>query len=270
VTDLDGALSTQTEPAVTPPPTPPPVALPLAEISSLILTPEQDHMHLDLQVTDADGQPLQAHLRLALLVGPTTLATATTTTSAAGQLTLTAAPRIQRGCYHVIVSVLSDPGYRWNGQSPRQTNCVTTLPARIGSLTLGTKGADLHIHARASTDSGEPLQAHITLALRAGSATPQRITSRSNSAGTLDITVNGRLETGCYRVTVTNLSAPGYRWDRQTAPSTYCVRRPIVAEHPPHRPGASTHRVTGRAGGVRLTRGASDARRALPLGANGT
>ncbi len=251
-TDLDGALSVQTElPSpvslpLAPPPVPRPVILPVAHVTTAALVPEHNHMHLELAVSNDAGQPLGARVAFALLLGSTPLATASGLTNDKGELTITAAARLQRGCYRVTVTSLTYPGYRWDGLSPPGTTCITTLPARAGGLSLTLRHRHLHLIVRASDDADSPLLAYVRLALTRGPLALPVVTGRTSSSnGVLSITLNRRLVQGCYHARVVSLTAPGYTWDHLASPATYCVPKSAIPVKPHHHAGKKKRRHRG-------------------------
>jgi hypothetical protein len=232
--NLGGQLSTQVEtiPAPPPPPTPQPapqpppapVVTPAALVTSVAFTPEDDRMHVSLQVASVSGQPLQARVRLAVLLGSSTLATTSVSTAADGSLGVTPSPRLERGCYSIQVLSVAVTGYAWDGASPTQTDCVTVLPAHLGQLVFTPQGDHMHIVLRATDDSGQPLEARVNLALLVGSSTVTATSGTTTPDGWLAITPSSPLERGCYSVQVRSVTAPGYSWDGASPSQTYCVR----------------------------------------------
>jgi len=219
--NLDGQLSTQTE--AIPAPAPPPPAPPAAEVADLTFTPQADHMHIALSVVDDAGQPLEAHVQLALLVGSSILSETAGATAADGVLGITAAQPLERGCYSVQVQSLTVPGYVWDNVSPTQTFCVSSLPAHISSLLFTPEDDRMHIALSVADDAGKPLEAHVQLALRLGSSTLSETAGATAADGVLGITAAQPLERGCYSVQVQSLTAPGYSWDGTAPTQTFCV-----------------------------------------------
>jgi hypothetical protein len=228
-TNLNGQLATQTEtiPApvttTTAPPPPPPPPPPAAQVTSLAFTPEGDRMHLALRVVDDAGRPLPAQVRLALLVGSSTVADTSAATTADGSLGVTAEPRLERGCYSVRVESVTAPGYAWDEASPTQTYCVTSLPSHVSSVTFTRLHHLLHVELHVVDDSGRPLQARVLLAVFRGSAIFAATTGLTGADGQLGLTPRQKPEPGCYSVHVESVDAPGYTWDKISPTTTYCV-----------------------------------------------
>ena len=230
--NLDGQLSTQTEtiPAPPPPPPPPPTTVttpppppPAAELAAVTFSPAGDRMHVAVRVVDDGGQPLQAQVQLALLVGSSILAESSGATSADGWLAITAGQPLERGCYRVQVQSLTVPGYAWNGASPPQTDCVSSLPARVSSLVFTPEQDRMHVALRVVDDAGQPLRAEVRLLLLVGSSVVTDSGGTTAADGSLGITALPRLARGCYRARVESVTAPGYSWDRAEPAQSYCV-----------------------------------------------
>jgi hypothetical protein len=186
--------------------------------------PEGDRMHVALRVVGGAGQPLQAEVGLALRVGSATVASTTGATSAQGWFGLTAAPRLERGCYSVEVTSLAVSGYAWDGTSPTQSYCVRSLPAHVVGLTFKPEADRMHVAVRVLDDAGQPLRAQVALALHVGSATVAATNGGTTALGWLGLTAATSLERGCYSVQVTSVTAPGYTWDGLSPGQSYCVR----------------------------------------------
>lgn len=194
-----------------------------AHVGSLVFTPEDGRMHVTLRVSSGSGQPLQARVGLALLVGSKTVATTVGETTAAGVLGLTAQPNLERGCYTVHVESLVSPGWAWDGASPMETDCVTTLPARIRLVSFGRRDGHLHVELAVADESGQPLQAEVQFALLRDSTTFAATGGLTGSDGSIGLTASGKVEPGCYTVRVASVTARGYAWNQASPTSSYCV-----------------------------------------------
>lgn len=221
--NVSGALATQIETILAPPapatPPPPPPAL----VTSLAFVSQDDHMHVGLRVVDGAGQALQARVDFALRLGSTTVATASETTGEDGAVGLTAFPILERGCYSVEVRAVVASGYAWNGVSPTQADCVSTLPAHVGSLEFSPEGNRMHLDVRVTDESGRPIAAHVGLALLVGSTTVAATTGATAVGGVVGLTAEPVLERGCYRVRITALASPGYVWDGVAPTASDCI-----------------------------------------------
>jgi hypothetical protein len=221
--DLGGALATQVETVAAPTPTPAPPPPPAAQVTSITFTPVNDHMHAQLRVVDASGHPLQAQVRVAMVVGSSTIAATAGATSSSGYLGVTALPALERGCYRLEVQSVEASGYAWNGASPNQSDCVTTLPMQVTGVVFAPRQGRMHVGLRVVTDAGAPLQARVRLALLVGS-TPVAVTSGTTSAaGALGVTAQPLLARGCYRVEVQAVAARGYEWAGPSPTQSSCV-----------------------------------------------
>ncbi len=222
--NLNGQLSTQTETIAAPAATETTAApLPAARVASLAFTPWRDHMHVAMRVVSDSGQPLQAQVRLALLVGSSTIATASGDTTAAGWLGVTALPKLERGCYRVQLKSVAVAGSSWDAASPIQTDCIASLPARVISVVFTHRRDLLHVDVGVVDESGRPLRARVSYSVTHGSATFAATTGLTNANGRLGITARPRLKPGCYRVRVNSVTAPGFTWDRISPTTTYCA-----------------------------------------------
>ncbi len=221
--NLGGALATQVETVAAPASAPAPPPPPSAQVASVTFTPANDRMHAELRVVDGSGHPLQAQVRFGLLLGSSTVATTMGATSSAGFLGVTALPALERGCYRVAVQSVKATGYAWNGVSPSQSDCVTSLPMQVTGVALAPQGGRMHVALRVVTDAGQPLQARVRLALLVGS-TPVAVTFGTTSpAGALGVTARPLLQRGCYRVDVQAVVASGYQWAGPSPTQSTCV-----------------------------------------------
>ena len=220
---LNGQPSTETEtitaPAVTETTAPPP---PAAHVTSLAFVPQGDHMHVAIRVVGDSGQPLQAKVRLALLVGSSTLTTTSGVTTTAGLFGVTARPKLELGCYSVQLKSVTVAGFSWDGASPTQTDCIASLPARVSSVVFARRHGRLHVDVGVVDESGRPVRAHLSYSVIYGSATFAATTGLTNANGRLGITARPKLKPGCYRVRVDSVTAPGFTWDHVSPTNTYC------------------------------------------------
>ena len=225
-TNLGGQIATQVETIVAPnlPTTvaaaPPP---PSARIAAIELLPQQGRLHVGLQIVGDAGQPLQGRVTLALVADTTTVASTSGQTDSAGRLGLTASSRLALGCYSARVEALAVPGYRWDGIVPASTYCIRVLPAHVATAAFGRRNGRLHVGVRATDDSGRPLEARVAFSVVRDGSTFAATVGRTDSAGWLALTARPKLAPGCYRASVSGLSASGYAWDRVSPVQRYCV-----------------------------------------------
>jgi hypothetical protein len=97
-------------------------------------------------------------------------------------------------------------------------------PASITSLEFVPQQGHLHFDLKVVDNSGQPLQARVTLALVHGHATVASTSGQSDATGLLGLTARPKLELGCYSARVDALTVPGYLWDGFVPPTSYCVR----------------------------------------------
>jgi hypothetical protein len=97
-------------------------------------------------------------------------------------------------------------------------------PASITSLEFAPQQGRLHVDLKVVDDSGQPLQARVTLALVHGHATVASTSGQSDARGLLGLTARPRLELGCYSARVDSVTVRGYLWDGFVPATTYCVR----------------------------------------------
>jgi hypothetical protein len=225
--NLGGQVVTQIESIIAPaqptttlatPPPPPP-----ARVASLQFTPQQGHLHIELQIVDDSGQPLQGRVTLALLHDAAAVASTSGHTNPAGQLGLTAQQGLALGCYSARVEALAVPGYLWDNVVPAHTYCVRTLPAHVATVSFGRRNGRLHVGVRVTNDLGRPLQARVAFTVVRGASVFAATVGRTGSSGWLALTARSKLAPGCYRATVTSLSAPSYTWDRLSPVQRFCL-----------------------------------------------
>ena len=225
--NLGGQVVTQIESIIAPaqptttlatPPPPPPV-----RVASLTFTPQQGHLHVELQIVDDSGQPLQGRATLALLRDAATVASTSGHTNPAGQLGLTAQQGLALGCYSARVEALAVPGYLWDNAVPADTYCVRTLPAHVVMVSFGRRNGRLHVGVRVTNDLGRPLQARMAFKVLRGASVFAATAGRTGPTGWLALTARPKLAPGCYHAAVTSLSAPSYRWDRLSPVQRFCV-----------------------------------------------
>jgi hypothetical protein len=223
--NLGGQIATQVETIVAPnlPTTVAAAPPPSARIAAIELLPQQGRLHVGLQIVGDAGQPLQGRVTLALLADATTVASTSGQTDSAGRLGLTARSRLVLGCYSARVEALAVPGYRWDGIVPASTYCVRVLPAHVATVSFGRRNGRLHVGVRATDDSGRPLEARVAFSVVRDGSTFAATVGRTDSAGWLALTARPKLARGCYRATVSGLSASGYAWDRASPVQRYCV-----------------------------------------------
>ncbi len=162
--------------------------------------------------------------RLALLVGSTTVAATTATTSPQGWLGLTAQPFLERGCYTLAVSAIHAPGHLWNGATPAQRDCVGSLPAHVSALGIGQIDGRLRVVLAVAGAAGEPVQGRLSFAIMRGSTEFAGASAASGSDGRLAVTAYPWLELGCYHLQVRGLASVGFTWDGASPTASTCVR----------------------------------------------
>ena len=225
--NLGGQVVTQIESIIAPaqptttlatPPPPPP-----ARVASLTFTPQQGHLHVELQIVDDQGQPLQGRATLTLIHDAARIASTSGHTNPAGQLGLTAQQGLVLGCFSARVEGLAVPGYLWDDAVPANSYCVRTLPAHVATVSFGRRNGRLHVGVRVTNDLGRPLQARIAFTVVRGASVFAATVGRSDSTGWLALTARPKLTPGCYHATVTSLSAPSYTWDRLSPVQRFCV-----------------------------------------------
>jgi len=220
-----GQLTTQVETvnAPAPPVTVAPAPPPAARIGSITLAQVNGLLHLGVEIVDANGQPLQAHVGAAIVNGPDAFAATSGRTSANGWLGLTASNVPQPGCYAAQVRSVSASGFAWNGVTPTKTYCV--LPsANVASLAFTRVQNLLHIEVRIVGTAGRPLQARVSFAILHDGSSLASTSGHTDQTGSLGMTAGHVPEPGCYRAQVRSVSAPGYTWNRVTPPANYCVQ----------------------------------------------
>ena len=206
-------------------------------------------MHVSLQVVDATGKPLLGVVRLSLLQNNALVASTVASTTSSGTVGLTAGPVLARGCYTVKVASVTVPGYAWNGVSPTQSDCVTTLPLQLESLVLRPQGNHMHVALAVRDDAGNPVEATVGLTLKLGTSPVATASVASDIGGALAVTPAAALERGCYSLAVSSVNAAGYSWN-----GVYAERQLLRedADAAGRRPGAQPARGTHARRAARL------------------
>lgn len=217
-----GVTETQVETIVGPAAPPPPP--PSVQVVSAAFTPVQGRLHVALQVTGQNGQPVTARVSFAVLRNSSTYLTTEGQTASDGTIAVTGFPRLQFGCYKAAVRSVVATGYVWNKASPTQTYCVTTLPARVGLVAYGRKNRHLHVGVRVVDDSGHAIAARVSFVVLHGKTRYASGAGRTRSTGFFSLTAGKKLAKGCYRTVVTGITAHGYKWDHVTGSNSYCVK----------------------------------------------
>jgi hypothetical protein len=193
--NLNGVVTSQTETVGQPAaavPEPPPTA----HVASAAFAPQQGRLHVTLQVTDANGQPISARVSFAVLHGTST-----------------------------FLTTVGQSGYAWDASSPTDIFCVHTLPARVGAVSYGRKNRHLHVGVRVVDDSGHAVRAFVSFKVLRGTKSYASASGRTKSDGWFAVTSGKKLAKGCYHTQVTAVAAHSFRWDHVTGSNHYCVAR---------------------------------------------
>ena len=215
-------VTTQVETVIGPAAPPPPP--PSVQVTSATFTPLQGRLHVSLKLTGQNGEPVPARVSFAVLRGSSTYLTTQAQAAEDGTIQVTGFPRLQFGCYRAQVRSVVATGYVWNRASPTQTYCVSTLPARVGSISYGRKNRHLHVGVHIIDDSGHAIVARVSFVVMKGKARYASASGRTKANGWFALTAGKKLAKGCYHTAVTSVRASHFKWDGVTGSNNYCVK----------------------------------------------
>ena len=95
-----------------------------AHVATVSFARRHGRLHVGVRATDDSGRPLQAHVAFTVVRDGSVFAATAGRTDSTGWLSLTARPKLARGCYRASVRGLSASGYAWDGVSPARRYCV--------------------------------------------------------------------------------------------------------------------------------------------------
>jgi hypothetical protein len=225
-TNLNGQVASQVETMAAPTPAPAPTTTTQptpAQVTVVSYAPVHGHMHVAARLVDSSGRPLQGIVGLSLTVGRSAVASTQAESGSDGSLGLTAAPLLQRGCYGLKINSVTASGHVWDGQSPSQTDCVTTLPMRVAATALVVVDGRLHAEVAVADEAGRPVPARVTYSIRRGAVTFASTNSLANGEGRVRMTASTPLEVGCYALGISSIAATGLTWDHTAPARRLCV-----------------------------------------------